>query len=79
MSLFLLVFFCVFAPVEGRARLVVVFPMRSTAELSMQAAEISREVVTQLGNVDGYDARLVKAPIPERSELQPLRRVRKRT
>jgi hypothetical protein len=62
MSLFLLVFFCVFAPVEGRARLVVVFPMRSTAELSMQAAEISREVVTQLGNVDGYDARLVKAP-----------------
>jgi hypothetical protein len=37
--------------------------MRSTAELSTQAAEISREIVTQLGNVDGYEARLIKAPI----------------
>lgn len=62
-SLFLLAFCCVFAPADARARLVVVFPMRSTAELSTQATEISREIVTQLGNVDGYDARLVKAPV----------------
>ncbi len=49
----------------AKARLIVVFPLRSTPALSNQAANASRAIVAKLAGLDGYDAKLLPEPTGE--------------
>lgn len=58
-----ILFVCVsFAPSLGKARLIVVFPLRSTPALSIQARAASNAIVAKLGAIEGYDAQLMSEP-----------------
>lgn len=47
---------------EARAKLIVVFPLRSTQALASTAERLRRRIITQLAGLDGYDARAIDAP-----------------
>jgi hypothetical protein len=55
-------FLAVHLPASARARLIAVFPLRSTADLAPRAIEATRTIVTALSSIEGFDARLVHPP-----------------
>ena len=46
----------------AKARLIAVFPLRSTTELTPAAKQATQLVVNHLGAVEGFDAKLIPAP-----------------
>jgi hypothetical protein len=49
-------------PVDARARLIAVFPLRSTPAIAVQASKATQALLTRLSAVDGYDAKVVASP-----------------
>lgn len=50
------------SPGLAKARLIAVFPLRSTPALAMQARDVSRAIVNKLSAIEGYDAQLLPEP-----------------
>lgn len=50
------------SPGFSKARLIIVFPLRSTPALTAQAKIASQAIVTKLSAIEGYDAQLVPEP-----------------
>jgi hypothetical protein len=53
---------CVVQPAFARAKLIGVFPIRSTHALAADAERLRRMIVSRLSQIDGYDAREIAAP-----------------
>ena len=49
-------------PARAADRLIVVFPLRSSPELAPKADAVTRELLDQIGALDGYYARIVPMP-----------------
>jgi len=49
-------------PADARARLIAVFPLRSTPAVAIQASKTTQALLTRLSALDGYDAKLVANP-----------------
>jgi hypothetical protein len=47
---------------DAKARLIAVFPIRSTPELATPASEATRTVTSRLASIDGFDAKVMAAP-----------------
>ncbi len=50
------------APAGAKARIVVVFTLRSTPDLQSQATAVSQQIADRIGALDGYDANVMPEP-----------------
>ena len=50
------------APAGAKARIVVVFTLRSTPDLQSQATAVSHQIADRIGAIDGYDASVLPEP-----------------
>ncbi|GAC1431984.1 MAG: hypothetical protein NVSMB5_25950 [Candidatus Velthaea sp.] len=46
----------------AKARLVVIYQLRSTPELANRASKFTQELATRIAAIDGYDAKIVASP-----------------
>ena len=62
-GLILLALFSLPRHAEARARLIAVFPIRSTPDLAPRASEVTHTIVLRLAAIDGYDAKSLPNPV----------------
>jgi hypothetical protein len=58
----LLVFVIQVCPAEAKARLIAVFPLRSTSDLAVAAKQSTQALAEQLGSIQGFDAKVLAPP-----------------